>query len=406
MKRALQVSLGILTAIGGFVDAGAIATAAGAGAVFGFGLLWAVLLGTFAIVMLVEMSGRLAAVSGKTYAASIRERFGFKYYLFPLSSELIANSLLLAADIGGMSVGLSLLTGVHWTILVPVSALIVFLMVWRAPYSLIENGPSLLGLVTLSFVVALFVLGGPSRDLWQSLWQPKIQTGEWAEYLFLATAILGAIISPYLLFFYSSGAREDKWSRRDLSLNRITAVLGMGFGSITSIALVMLAAMVLQPENISGLTLSEVGIGMAEAFGPTGARLYAIALFTTCLGASLEVVLSVGYNVAQGFGWTWGEHKKPAEASRFNLVVVVFLVIGFCIAMIGLDPLQLALFGSAFTALILPVSLFPFLVLMNDREYLGDKVNPHWMNVIVLAILGAASVVALLTLPLAIISGG
>lgn len=406
MKRALQVTLGILTAIGGFVDAGAIATAAGAGAGFGLGLVWAMLLGTLAVILLVEMSGRLAAVSGKPYAASIRERFGFKYYLAPLITELIANTLLLAADLGGMAIGISLLTGVEWVYLVPPCALLVWLMVWRAPFSLIENGPSLLGLVTLSFVVGIVALGGPSPDLLRSLWRPTIERGEWAAYLFLATAILGAVISPYLLFFYSSGAREERWSRRDLSLNRITAMLGMGFGSITSIALIVLSAMVLQPRDISGITLSEVGLSMAEAFGPLGARLFAVALFTTCLGAALEIVLSIGYNVAQGFGWEWGERKKPVEAPRFNLVLLLFLGGGFAIATFGIDPLQLALFGSAFTALTLPIALFPFLVLMNDREYLKDKVNKRWNNIAVIAVLGLAFVVAVVSLPLLILSGG
>lgn len=406
MKRMLQVALGILTAIGGFVDAGAIATAAGAGAVFGFGLVWAMLLGTVAIVLLVEMSGRLASVSGKPYVASIRERFGFKYYLFPLTSELIANSLLIAADIGGMSIGLALLTGLRWTHLLPVAAFIVWLMVWRAPYGLIENGPSLLGLVTISFVVAIFLLGGPSADIWQTLWHPSIARGEWADYLFMATAILGAVISPYLLIFYSSGAREEGWSRRDLSLNRITSFVGMGFGSITAIALITLSAMVLQPRDITGITLTEVGLTMSEAMGALGARLYAVALFTTCLGAALETSLSIGYNVSQGFGWPWGEHKLPAEAPRFNLIMTLFLLFGLAISFIGVDPLQLALFGSAFTALVLPISLFPFLVLMNDRSYLGDQVNPRWLNIVVVGILGMASVIALVSLPLLYLSGG
>lgn len=214
------------------------------------------------------------------------------------------------------------------------------------------------------------------------------------------------MISPYLLFFYSSGAREERWSRRDLSLNRFTAGLGMGFGSITSIALIVLSAMVLQPRDISGITLSEVGLSMAEAFGPLGARLYAIALFTTCLGASLEIVLSIGYNVAQGLGWEWGEDRRPAGAPRFNLVMILFLAVGFAIAVVGIDPLQLALFGSAFTALVLPISLFPFLVLMNDREYLKDKVNPRWRNVAFIGVLAIAFIVAIVTLPLLILSGG
>src|SRR3712207_6023428 len=99
MRKLVSATLGILTATGGFIDAGAIATAAAAGAVFGLGLVWAMVLATIAVMLLVEMSGRLAAVSGKTYADAIRERFGFRFYLVPLTSETIANTLLLAADI-------------------------------------------------------------------------------------------------------------------------------------------------------------------------------------------------------------------------------------------------------------------------------------------------------------------
>ncbi|MDQ3871183.1 MAG: divalent metal cation transporter, partial [Chloroflexota bacterium] len=154
-RDLVSVALGILTSTGGFIDAGAIATAGAAGAKFGLGLVWAMLLATLAIILLVEMSGRLTSVSGKTYADAIRERFGFKFYLLPLSSELIANTLLLAADLGGMSIALSLLTGISWHVLTPVAGLLIFAVVWRAPFGFIENVPSLLGLITLSFWVGV-----------------------------------------------------------------------------------------------------------------------------------------------------------------------------------------------------------------------------------------------------------
>lgn len=406
MKRALQITLGIMTAIGGFIDAGAIATSAGAGAVFGLGLVWAMILATLEVMLLVEMSGRLAAVSGKTYAASVRERFGFKFFLLPLSAELIADSMLLAADLGGMAIAIALVGGWNWHYIVPLCALFIFAIVWRAPFSVAENGPSLLGLVTLSFVVAIFVLGGPSIDVTRTLWRPAVQKHELADYLFLVAAILGAVISPYLLFFYSSGAREDRWSRRSLGMNKVTAIFGMGFGSVTAIALMVVAAIVLQPHNIQGITLSEVGLTLTHAFGKTGAYLYALALFTTCLGAALEIVLSIGYDISQGFGWEWSEEKRPVDAPRFNLVMMLFLFVGLAIALTGMDPLQLALFGSAFTALILPISLSPLLVLMNDREYLRDDVNSRVQNLAFVGVLSIAFIVAVVSLPLLILSGG
>src|SRR5215208_2764393 len=251
-RQVLSILLGIMTATGGFLDAGAITTSAAAGANFGFGLIWAMVLATIAVMLLVEMTGRMTAMSGKTYADGIRERFGFKFYLLPLTSEVVANTLLLAADFGGIAIALSLLTGIPWHALLPVTALLVFVMVWRAPFGLIENGPSLLGLVALSTVVAVVVVGPPSDELLPTLWKPEIEDGQLAEYLFLAAAILGAVISPYLLYFYSSGAGEERWSRRSLGVNRVTAVLGMGFGSLTAIALIVLAAQVLAPMDITG----------------------------------------------------------------------------------------------------------------------------------------------------------
>jgi Mn2+/Fe2+ NRAMP family transporter len=406
VKTILSIALGVVTAIGGFLDAGTVATAGEAGAKFGLGLIWAIILATIAIVLLVEMTGRFTAVSKKTYASAVRENFGFKFYLLPLMSEVIAESLLLAAELGGVAIALSLITGISWHILFPVAALLVFITAWRAPFSLIENGPALLGLVTLSFIAGIIALGGPSRELLPTLWKPQIPQGDLADYLYLIAATLGATISPYLLYFYSSGAREEGWTAGSLLLNRFTAIIGMSFGCLGSVALVILSAIVLQPLHMNANTLGEIGLGMAKAFGPIGAYLFAIALFATCFGAALEVVLAVSYNIAQGFGWEWSENKKPVEAARFNLVLIIFLVIAILIGLLGRDPLQLALFASTVIALFLPISLFPFLVLMNDPQYLGKHTNRRFANIVMLCILVLAFVVAIVSLPLEILSGG
>src|SRR5438552_11754058 len=108
MKKWFSLTLGIMTATGGFLDAGTIATSGEAGAKFGLGLIWAMVIATVAVIAVVEMIGRFTAVSKKTYADAIREEFGFKFYLFPLVSELIAEGLILTAEIGGIAIALSL----------------------------------------------------------------------------------------------------------------------------------------------------------------------------------------------------------------------------------------------------------------------------------------------------------
>ena len=123
MKKWAEVALGVVTSIGGFLEVGSIATSVQGGARFGFQLAWAVALGTICLALLMEMTGRLAAVSKRPLAGAVRDRFGIDFQIVPLSAELVIDMLLLAAEIGGASIAVKMLTGVGflWWI-VPVGA--------------------------------------------------------------------------------------------------------------------------------------------------------------------------------------------------------------------------------------------------------------------------------------------
>src|SRR4029078_1515568 len=99
MKRMLDIALGIVTSVGGFLEIGSIATAAQAGASFGFQLAWSILVGTLCIGVLVEMSGRFAAGGKHTIPDAMRERFGANFFAVPLFVMLGVTLLVLAAEI-------------------------------------------------------------------------------------------------------------------------------------------------------------------------------------------------------------------------------------------------------------------------------------------------------------------
>ena len=119
MKKILDVALGIVTGIGGFLEVGSITTAAQAGASFGYRLVWALAVGTFGLVVLSEMSGRLAAASGRTLADAMRERFGFRFFLLPLVVVLLVSFLVLASELGGVAPAIQMATDVslRWCVL-------------------------------------------------------------------------------------------------------------------------------------------------------------------------------------------------------------------------------------------------------------------------------------------------
>lgn len=404
MKKALKLALGIVTSIGGFFDAGNLATAAQAGANFGFQLLWVVLLGTVCLIFLTEMSGRLAACSGHTVADSIRARFGFKKCLFPAIAESIAHYLLLASEIGGVCIALQLLTGysIRWWA-IPV-ALFVWMILWKGTFSLIEDGVSILGLVALCFVVAAIALRPDHRALLAGF-VPSLPDSHPANYWFIAVSILGATISPFLFYFYSSGAVEEKWDKSDLRVNKGIAVLGMGFGSVVTIGVVITAAMVLGPYGIQADRYHEVALLLTKVFGFWGFPLFLGSVLIACLGASLEVTLGSSYMIAQALGWNWGENLKPKENARFALTYSAFVFLAALPVLIGIDPLKLTMFSMAIITLVLPPAVLPFLVIMNDSQELGEHRNGWLSNSIVIFVTLLAFVLAIVAIPLQIAGG-
>lgn len=405
MKKLLELALGIVTSVGGFLEIGSIATAAQAGAEFRFQLIWAVLLGGLCLIFLVEQSGRLAAISKHTVTDAIRERFGLNYFVFMFLVLLLVCLLVLAAEIGGVCIALELLTGIafHWWAL-PV-AILIWVLIWKSTFGVIEKGVSLLGLITLCFVVGVFVLH-PSWSAVAAGMVPTLPAHDKSRYWFIAVSILGASISPYLYLFYSSGAVEDQWDESYIPVNRGIATLGMSFGSLISVAVIVLAGLVFLPAGIKVQHYYELRTLLIPAFGSWGVTLLAASLGISCLGAALEISLEIAYMASQGFGWNWSENQKPRDEARFSLTYTFAILLAMLPVLIGIDPLQVTIFSMVLTAATLPVSIVPFLILMNDPHYMQKHGNGWLSNTVVLATIALAFVLALVSIPLQIFGGG
>jgi Mn2+/Fe2+ NRAMP family transporter len=405
MNKLLEISLGVVTSVGGFLEVGSLTTAAQAGAAFGYQLIWAVVLGTICIIFLVEMAGRFAAVSHHTISDAIRERFGFNFFLWPLFATLIVNFLVLAAEIGGAAIALELATGIGFPWWALPVALLAWLLLWKGTFGFIEKGVSMLGLVTLVFVVAAVMLK-PDWKAVASAAVPSLPGHDKARYWFIAVSILGASISSYLFLFYSSGAIEDKWDESYLGANRAIAGLGMTFGGTIALGALILAALVLAPRGIVDVDdYHQLPLLLIPVFGFWGFVLFCAALGIACLGATLEIGLQQAYLVAQGFGWNWGEDLKPRDNAGFATVYTVALLMSAIPIACGLDPLKLTVFSMALTAASLPLTVVPFLFLMNDERYVKEHQNGRIANAAVLFVIALGFVLAVVAIPLEVLGG-
>jgi Mn2+/Fe2+ NRAMP family transporter len=399
MKNLTKIGLGILTSIGGYLEVGSMGTAIQAGAAFRYELLWAIALGTVCIAFLVEMTGRLAAVSHHSVVAAVRKRFGFKFQIWPLLSQIVVDLLVLASEIGGAALALELATGYSFRIFVIPVALLVWALLWFATFGAIEHSVAVLGLVTLSFSVAAWWLGPDWGAVRHGL-VPHRPATDTPQYAYLAVGILGATISPYLFSFYSSGAVEEEWRAEDLMPNRIVAALGMGFGSLVAMSVVIVAAIVLAPRGIEGEMYQQAATMLSPAFGHWGFRLFWLSLFIGCVGAALELALDVSYIVGQTFGWAWSENQPPGDEARFAMGYTLAVAVATIPSIVGIDPLKLTMFSMAVTVVVLPILIGPLLVVMNDDQYLQQYTNGWIGNVAVAAIVALAFVLAVLAIPL------
>jgi Mn2+/Fe2+ NRAMP family transporter len=399
VSKLLEIALGIVTGIGGFLEAGSLSTAAQAGAAFGYQLAWAILVGVVCIAFLVEMGGRLAAVSHHPLPDAMRERFGIAFFLLPLITVGLVSFLVLASEIAGICLALQFASGIplRWWAL-PV-ALLLWLFLWKGTFGMVEKGASILGLVTVAFLVGAARLHPSPAQLVSSL-LPSRPSHDPAQYWFMAVSIIGASVSPYLFYFYSAGAVEDKWDESYLGINRLVSGLGMLFGGAIAVAVLVCAALVLHPHGIRVERYEQIPLLLTTPLGRTGFVLFVASLAVACFGAALEIALQLGYLAAQGFGWRWGENERPREAPRFALVYTLALPLAALVIVTGVDPLKLTIFSMALTALSLPVTVVPLLVLMNDPMYLGDHTNGWVSNVAVLGVSVLACVVALVAIPL------
>lgn len=402
MKKILAVALGIVTSVGGFLEIGSIATAAQAGAGFGYQLIWAIVLGTLCIAFLVEMSGRFAAVSKHTIPDAMRERFGVNFYAVPLLITFGVSILVLGAEIGGVAAALEMATGIKIPIWALPVALLAWGLLWRATFSVIENGISLLGLVTVAFAVGAWKLH-PDYGAIAHAALPSLPHDDKAHYWFVAVSILGASISPYLYYFYSSGAIEEKWDTTYIMTNRFIAGIGMAFGGFLSVAVLVLGAILFHPHGIDVERYQQLPDLLTPIFGRTGFWLVLGSLGIACLGATLEITLALAYLIAQGFGWNWGENLEPHEDARFSLTFTVIIAAAMLFVVVGLDPLKMTEISMALTAASLPVGVFPFLILMNDKKYLGKHTNGYISNGVVLAISIIAGILGIVSIPLQIL---
>jgi manganese transport protein len=403
VSKIFSVALGILAAIGGFVDMGDLVFNAAAGAVFGYQLLWVVVVGVVGIITYSEMCGRVAAVSKRAVFDAVRERLGYKVGLVALVAAQIVNLMTLAAEVGGVAVVLRLLSGLPYRVLIVFGVVALVLVIWTLPFEYLERIFGYVGLCLIVFAVAAVKL----HPDWGSVahgFVPSADTGDMLLYCYFAVGLLGAAMTPYEVYFYSSGAVEEGWTPRDLGTNKANAIIGYGLGGFLSFALMISAGALLLPDGITPDFLGTAALMAQAPLGEIGLILALVGMLFAVGGAALDVSFSGAYSLAQFFGWEWGKYRRPTGAPRFTVTWLVLFGLGAIVVLTGVDPIQVTEFSVIFSAVALPLTYVPILLVANDRAYMGSYANGKLGNVFGVIYLFVVLVIAVTAVPLLLLT--
>lgn len=409
MAKFAEVFLGILTAVGGFVEIGELTFTLTAGSTFAYALLWTTVLGTIGIIVYCEMAGRVAAVKHRPVFSLIRERTGLTAALVTLVASTAVNALTCAAEVGGVALVWQLFSGWPYRLLVVAAFVFFVLVIWWMKFEWIERVFGLGGLLMIVYIAAAFYHGPEWSDMASGLVPAPPDPGsphKLAVYWYYAVAIMSSIMLPYETYFYASGAIEDHWKPADITLNRVIVIVGFSLGALLSVALVILGAEFFQPRHIEPQLPGTAAMSAALAFGSIGLFAALLGMFFAFAGAAIETALSSAYNIAQFLGWPWGKYQRPRDAARFTLTWVIVFLLCAAIILTGVDPVRIVEYSIVFSVIVLPFTYLPVLVVASDTRIMGEHANGILTNVLGWAFLIVITVAAIAAIPLFLLTHG
>jgi NRAMP (natural resistance-associated macrophage protein)-like metal ion transporter len=392
-------------------DPSGIGTYSQAGAQFGFGVGWTMVLAYPLMVAIQEIAARVGRVTGHGIAGNVCRNFPAPAIWFLIVFLFIANTINIAADLGAMADSLKLLIGglaiVYVVFFGTVSVLAQVLFEYRLYVSVLKW----LTLSLFAYVLALATVHVPWGEAIQGLLVPRISFD--STFLMTLVAVLGTTISPYLFIWQSSQEAEEQridrnkkplkrsnfGHRGELRRIRIDTLVGMAFSNIIAIAIIMTTAVTLHKAGIRDIQSSAQAAAALEPLaGPFAELLFALGIIGTGLLAIPVLAGSTAYAIGEGRKWPVGLSRKPKQAAAFYSILALSGGLGIALNFAPLDPIR-ALYWSAVVNGVLAAPVMVMLMLLvHRRKVMGDLVirgSLYWAG------WGSTAAMALCTLGMA-----
>lgn len=392
MKRSrLQLGTSSLV-VAAFVGPGTVLTCATAGIDFGYALGWVLLFSVGATFILQSFTAGAGILSGLGMGEALRE------YTRDSSTRWIVISLVVlglwagtaafeAGNIAGAVAGLNSLTAVPKPILV-------FLVGGLAAAALIlqvrmvtQILAALVALMSVVFVITMFLAPVDWQQALQGLIVPKIPDGG----LIRIIALVGTTVVTYNLFLHGSAAKKY-WHGFETQFAWRRELTGMAvflpLGGLISVAILLAGATL---DSASVQSVAEIAPVIRPAAGPFAELLFGIGLFAAGITSAVTAPLAAACGVREIFGW-----PDDSRHLGFRLVWLSVLLTGMGFALSGRNPLEIIIAAQAANGLLLPFIAGFVLFLATKQKRVALPSWYLWLGILVTLICAGLGIRTLL----------
>jgi len=373
-------------------DAGGISTYAVAGSKYGFKLLWILVILLPMAYYIQEMTVRLGAVTKRGNAEAIFEGFGKFWGWFSLVDLAFVNWLTLITEYVGMTAAMSLFGIPPWLTFLVVTAVLLAIAV-SGKYWTFEKLTLLFCAFNVVYIPAAFwAMKSPTAPGWNAVWHglfvPTLRVGNAGDYLFMILAMIGTTITPWQIFFQQSSVVDKGLDLHDIKYGKIDTLLGSLMTCLVAFFIIVLTGAAFHYHRPS--IAIEDARQTAEALVPLLPRgeghmartLFAIGLFDAGFLGALCVSLSTSWAVGEVFGWAHSLNRSIKQAPWFYVLYLAMLVsAGLVVLIPGAPLITITMFVQVVAVTLLPSTLVFLLLMLNDRQFMGEHVNTRWQNI-------------------------
>ena len=388
----------------GFIDPGNWATNIEGGSRFGYELLWVITLSTVMLIVIQHMAAKLGIATGKSLAVNIREHFSRPVSALLGLTIVLACMATDAAELIGGAIGFKLLFGMPlWLGALLTVFLEVFLIVSQRYHRIEAIIIGFLGIIGLCYLVEILIVKPDWTVLARSMVVPNVNRSS----IYVAMAILGAVVMPHNIFLHSNVIHSRKWGISEgekmalLHYEKIDTLSAMLLGWVVNSAMIIVAAAVFFRHHVVVEDIEQASATLRPLAGPLAGLLFAVALVFAGVGSSVTSSMAE-VNVITGF---LGKPEDP-RTLLYRISVFVTAIPSFVIIVLAMDTFRILVFSQVVLSIQLPFTLIPLVILCRDRNLMGCFRSSRLEFTAAVAISGVVIVLNMYLLYSTVVGGG